>query len=64
MHVGSSVRKVSIGWDQRAHLCQLNKDYTTQTVFYLRKFQTPVYHSDYNLIQFIRARCLLLFYAK
>jgi len=30
-----TVRKVSIGCDQRAHLWQLNKKYTTQTVFYL-----------------------------
>ena len=31
-----NVRKnVSIGCDQRTHLWQLNKEYTTQTVFYL-----------------------------
>jgi len=30
-----NVRKVSIGCDQHAHLWQLNKEYTSQTVFYL-----------------------------
>jgi len=30
-----NVRKVSIRCDQHAHLWQLNKEYTTQTVFYL-----------------------------
>ena len=29
-----NVRKVSIGCDQRAHLWQQNKEYTTQTVIY------------------------------
>jgi len=66
-----NIRKVSIGCDQPAHLWQLNKEYTTQTVFYLRISFRHLFiiliHilNHYNLIQFIRASCLrMMFYAK
>jgi len=55
-----NVRKV--GCDQHAHLWQLSKEYTTQTVFYFiylsfrHLFITLIrILNHYNLIQFIRA---------
>ena len=56
--------KVSIRCDQHVHLWQLNKEYTTHTVFYLLISFRHLFiiliriFNHYNLIQFIRASCL------
>ena len=52
---------VSIGCDQRVHLWQLNKEYTTQTVFYLL---TSFRHLFIILIRIFNRYNLMLFYAK